>query len=918
MLQEKNTELTAANEQMESLIEELQASNEEFEAANEELARSENELLESQKIIQNQEERLRFALAGANEGLWDMHLPSGEMYLSPSSCEMLGCSPDEIKEAARIWRDFVHPDDLALTNERLFAHLDGALPSFEVEQRLRTKTGAWKWILTRGKITARDENGDPTRVTGTHLDISDRKAIEEEVRIKTNLLNLTGSMAKVGGWEFDPDTRQGTWTEQVAVIHDLDPNIKTDVDIGISFYIGSSREKIEAAIKDAIESGIPYDLELEMVTAKGIHKWVRTVGTPVLADGKVTHVHGIFQDITERKQAEHALHAANEQYRILVENIHDLVCEIDSSGTYIYVSHSYKKVLGYEPSELLGHNAVELLYPDDVQPASEIYTAMLFPGSVFSGTWRFKNKQGQWRWIECHSTTYQKQPGDMHVVIVSQDVTERKRIDDALLFLLRSGYAHSGDHFFELLVEYLAEALDMHDICIDQLMDDRSTFCTVARYLGGAFRENVTHVLSDTPAEQAIGKTVCSFTQNLRSLFPKDDMLHEIQAESYIGVTLWGSDGKPIGIISLFGRTPADDFRVAESILKLVAVRVAGELERRQTEKKLQQSRLQYQKMFEHHGAVFLFVDPDSLKIVDANIAAEKFYGYSRDTLKNMYIYEINQLSREQILEKMTLIRTNEREYFIFPHRLANGDIRTVEVYTSLVELNQKMILISIIHDVTERRYAEEELLKSLEQKEVLMKELQHRVKNNLNIISSLLGLEISKVNDDTVKRIIRDAQSRIRSMSGIYEQLYLSETLDQVDLKTYIAHLTESILETFTLDAGNISIATHLETVLLETKRAVPIGLILNELITNSLKYAYPRGEGQITVTLTTAGTRIVLCVEDGGIGLPDINDEAILDKMGFKIVRMLVQQLEADITFGNSTGTKICISLEKTSPCR
>ena len=144
-------------------------------------------------------------------------------------------------------------------------------------------------------------------------DISDRRRAELEVETKRELLSLTGSMAKVGGWEFDAQTLKGTWTDEVARIHDLDPSLDTTVDLGISFYAPESRQRIEHAIREAIADATPYDLELEMTTALGVHKWVRTMGTPVLENGKVVKVRGIFQDITERKRNEAEIRQLNEE-----------------------------------------------------------------------------------------------------------------------------------------------------------------------------------------------------------------------------------------------------------------------------------------------------------------------------------------------------------------------------------------------------------------------------------------------------------------------------------------------------------------------------------------------------------------------------------------------------------------------------
>jgi PAS domain S-box-containing protein len=142
-------------------------------------------------------------------------------------------------------------------------------------------------------------------------DITERKRAEQALQEKEALLSTVGTMAKVGGWEFDTRTLKGTWTDEVARIHDMDPKEETGVEQGLRFYVAESREKIEAAIKDAIEHGKPYDLELEMITAKGNHKWVRTVGQPVKDGDTVVKVMGSFQDITERKLDEEEIRRLN-------------------------------------------------------------------------------------------------------------------------------------------------------------------------------------------------------------------------------------------------------------------------------------------------------------------------------------------------------------------------------------------------------------------------------------------------------------------------------------------------------------------------------------------------------------------------------------------------------------------------------
>jgi PAS domain S-box-containing protein len=182
--------------------------------------------------------------------------------------------------------------------------------------------------------------------------------------------------------------------------------------------------------------------------------------------------------------------------------------------------------------------------------------------------------------------------GDIVGVIgIVRDITEQKQIEDAQLFLAQSGWSAAGEDFFAALARYLAESLKVDYVCIDRLVGERRAAQTVAVYFDGRFEDNVEYDLKDTPCGMVVGETVCCFPREVRRLFPRDRVLQEMVAESYVGTTLWSSAGEPIGLIAVISRRPLENPRLAETILKLVTVRAAGELERREAEEALREAR---------------------------------------------------------------------------------------------------------------------------------------------------------------------------------------------------------------------------------------------------------------------------------------------------------------------------------------
>ncbi len=220
--------------------------------------------------------------------------------------------------------------------------------------------------------------------------------------------------------------------------------------------------------------------------------------------------------------------------------------------------------------------------------------------------------------------------------------------------------------------------------------------------------------------------------------------------------------------------------------------------------------------------------------------------------------------------------------------------------------------LVFFTESISERVRAEEHIRTSLREKESLLKEIHHRVKNNLQVISSLLSLQSASVSNPAAIEALAESQNRVRAMSLVHETLYRSDDLARVNLSRYLGELCENLFRAFGVDAAHIHLDFNVAPVIISLDKSIPCGLLVNEIVSNSLKYAFP-GErtGNITVHLMTeSDSRVTLILADDGVGmLPDI-DFLQSNTLGLQLVNILTEQLGGHLTMDRSGGTRFEIS--------
>ncbi|MGE5846540.1 MAG: sensor histidine kinase [Ignavibacteria bacterium] len=235
-----------------------------------------------------------------------------------------------------------------------------------------------------------------------------------------------------------------------------------------------------------------------------------------------------------------------------------------------------------------------------------------------------------------------------------------------------------------------------------------------------------------------------------------------------------------------------------------------------------------------------------------------------------------------------------------------------VEASISQVEIGGEKLYTLILRDITGRKKTEEKIEATLKEKEVLLKEVHHRVKNNLQIISSLLNLQSNYIEDKEALEVFKESQNRIKSMALIHEKLYQSGTLSQINIRDYIRDLSAKLFSSYRHDSKNIKLNLNVEEILLEVDKCIAVGLILNELISNSLKHAFAnRAGGELNIDLFRTGNELIIITTDNGIGFPEDFDFQNTETLGLQLVFSLIDQHNGTIEYDNKNGTKFKITL-------
>jgi PAS domain S-box-containing protein len=882
-------------------------------------------------------ERLVLAQQSAGAAIWDWDIPAGTLEWSPPLYRLFGLDPAGAGASFDLWRSVIHADDLASAQERIERAIESNT-QLQSDYRIVRPGGEVRWVTALGN-TVYDGEGKPLRMSGICIDVTEQKRADEELRKSEERLRLVLRASSMGTFEVDLVTGVGRWNETEYRLLGLEPG---DVPPGpepfFRYVHPDDVASLQARWNEALRLGT-LDAEFRIVRPDGEIRWLAGRGQFRFEpdqDGEARSPKdflGVNFDITARKVAEEALRLSEERFRVAQELSLDaftiMTAVRDEEGAiedfrWEFANLEAGRILRHPPEELVGRRLLELLPGNrDESDLFDRYVRVVETGQPHDCELRYRS-EGIDGWFR--NMTVKLGDG---VATHFADITERKRAEETL----RESERRERERAAELAV--LLEAVPAsvfiaHDPdgvhitgnpAADELLrSPRGAEASLAAPPGvkpdhfRAMKDGRELRLDELPAQRAArGEHVRDFEFSL--------VFDDGASRSVVGygTPLLDDGGKPRG-----------------SVLVLVDI-----TERKRAEGELQRQREWLRVTLTSIGDAVLACDNAGV-ITFFNPVAAELTGWTSEEALGQGVQRVfcvvNEATREAGQDLVTLVLEEKRILALANHSaLVRKDGTEIPIEDSAAPIlaadGSVSGVVLVFHDVTEKRHAQAALAQAhaererylgqleaaLKEKVVLLQEIHHRVKNNLQIIASLLSLQVQSVKDASDRAALLESQNRVRTLALIHETLYGSSDFANIPFRAYVADLVSLVQSSFRAGLGVVEIELDVEDVTFEITTAIPLALILNELLSNVYKHAFPDGrDGHVVIGLheVTPG-RFVFTVSDDGVGIPDGLEVETAESMGMQVVWVLTRQIEGALEISREGGTRFTLTFSK-APAR
>ncbi|MDY3560720.1 PAS domain-containing protein [Gemmata sp. JC673] len=844
---------------------------------------------EAEDALRASEERLRLALAAARMGTFDWDLRTGRGVWSGTHYELFGYPPgDHFPVRFNHFTDRLHPADRGHVEALMRAAQEARRP-FTSETRVVLPDGSVRWVLGSGEFRYAAD-GTAVRMVGTALDITDRKRAEDALRESEERFRNMADHAPVMVWVTEAD---GRCTFLSQSWHEF-----TGQGAGAGHGFGwldavhpDDRGAVERAFVAANATGARFAADYRLRDRGGAYRWVLDSAAPRRsAGGEFLGYIGSVLDITDRKRAEDALRESERRLALAISATSDAVWERNYRTGESYYSPRWYEMLGRAPVPMTREQWEELCHPDDFAPAlAGIRAALHAPeSSGYAVEFRMRHADGSWVWVLSRGAVVERDPNGAPLRLsgTNTDVTARKRAEaerDESLARLR------------LHIERLPLAYVLYDAELRY-----ADWNPAAEAIFGYTRDEILgRPLMDLVPPDAHAQVAAVRDRLLAGDLAARSINRNVTRSGAVILCEWYNtplrrpDGTFLGILSM-AQDVTEQVRTQEALrLKEQSLRLALDAGRMGTwEWELEPPRLTWD---EREQALFGF-------------APGEF-----DGRLETFLYRVHPDDRAGVQQALAGARAGADVDIEFRICRPDGGERWVRGTGAPVPAggDRPARLAGVSYDITARKRADERTLASLREKEAMLKEIHHRVKNNLQVVSSLLHLQAARVTHPAAAAVLAESQNRVRAMALVHEALYRSDDLARVNPGRYFGELCSYLFRVYGVDAARVRLELDIGPDPLPLDKTVPCGLIVNEVVSNALKYAFPDGRGgTVRVALRTAGGRFALALSDDGVGLPP--DFAIdrAPSLGLRLVGILTEQLGGHLSVERSGGTAFLIS--------
>lgn len=608
--------------------------------------------------------------------------------------------------------------------------------------------------------------------------------------------------------------------------------------------------------------------------------------------------------------------------------------ELKENFPVMFMSSNVAEVLGSSGSEFESHEKLwfDRIHEADVEKVEASYRELDTTGHAVN-EFRFRHVDGHYVWLREEIKLVTGEPGAPDTFVGSAiDITEQKKAEEKLQELNRTLEKRIGERTSKLAtanrklkkqIQYRNKAeaqlkkqhktLKLQELAIDNLND--MVVVTKARkdnplnskviFVNRAFERftgySSEEVVGCNPAflhgEKTSQKVLDHIEQKIAS--------HEPLREEFIN---YKKDGTPYWAELDMAPFPAEEteYEFWVGINRDIT-------QRKLAEQKIEESEQRYRAFAELSFDAIFEIDLEGI-IVNCNKRACELFGYSRPELIGMNTLELTpEKYRDAQPDIISNVATTGNEAWERTYKKKDGTLFPTEIHTQLFKIGGKKRLIAYVRDNSAHKEYERAIRKSLKEKEMLLAEVHHRVKNNLAIISGLLEMQVFNTEDQQLLGKLQESQSRIQSIAMVHEKLYSSESFSEIAIDQYINDLLAMIINSMGDSDKDIEVKREMKSIFLNVSQAIPCGLLLNELITNCYKHAFPdQKEGTINISLKESDGFVVLSVTDNGVGFPENFNIENESSLGMTLINTLVKQLGGELQVSSQQGSCFRITFE------